>query len=101
MANSSVVMPAWVAATISSNALLARRGERLHVALEHRLERLLGLPLRMLRRQRLDAVEREGELEIDRLLAPQRAVIVEGGDAFGRWHEVRAALRRHARDEVE
>ena len=36
----------------------------------------------MLRRHRLDAVEREGDLEIERLLAPQRAVIVEDGDAL-------------------
>ena len=73
-------------------ALLAGRRERLHVAFEQRLERLLGLPLRMLRRQRLDAIEREGELEIDRLLGPQRAVVVEGGDALGRRHEIRPAL---------
>ena len=64
-------------------ALLAERGERLDVALEQRLEGLLCLPFGMLRRQRLDAVEREGDLEVDRLLGPQRAVVVEGGDALG------------------
>ena len=42
-------------------ALLAARGDRLHVALEHALERLLLFPLGMLRRQRLDAIEREGD----------------------------------------
>ena len=31
---------------------------------------------------RLDAVEREGELDVHRLFAPQRAVVVEGGDAL-------------------
>jgi hypothetical protein len=36
----------------------------------------------MLRRERLDPVEREGELEVDRLLGPERAVVVEGGDAL-------------------
>ena len=71
-------------------ALLAGCGKRLHVALEHRLERLLVFPFRMLRRQRLDAVEREGELEIHRLLAPQRAVVVEHGDALGGGHEIRS-----------
>ena len=45
-------------------------GERgLHVALEQRGERLLVLPLGMLRRERLHAVEREEELDIHRLLA--------------------------------
>ena len=38
----------------------------------------------MLRRLRLDAIDREGDLEIDRLLGPERAVVVEGGDALGR-----------------
>jgi hypothetical protein len=46
-------------------------------------KRLFALPLGMLRRQRLHTVEREEELEIHRLLGPERAVVVEGGDAFG------------------
>ena len=71
-------------------ALLALVGQRLLVAGEERLERLLAFPFRMLRRHRLDAVEREGGLEIDRLLAPQRAVIVEHRDALSGRHEVRA-----------
>ena len=37
-------------------------------------------PFRMRRSQRLDAVDDEGT-GLHRLLAPQRAVIVEGGDA--------------------
>src|SRR5262249_21380737 len=49
----------------------------------------------------LDAVDREGDLEIDRLLAPQRAVVVEGGDAFIDRDEIRAARRRHARDKID
>ena len=44
--------------------------ERFGVAPEHRLKRLLVLPFRVLRRHRLDAVEGELNLEIDRLLAP-------------------------------
>ena len=46
----------------------------------------------MLGRQRLHAVEGEGELRVDRLFEPERAVIVEGGDAvFDRY--VIAAFR--------
>ena len=55
----------------------------------------------MLRRERLHAVEREEELEIHRLLGPERAVVVEGGDALGERHEVRRAFRRDLRDEVD
>ena len=55
----------------------------------------------MLRRQRLDAVEREGELDVHRLLDPQRAVVVERGDALGLGHEVGRAFRGHRRDEID
>ena len=76
-------------------------GERaFHVALEQRRERLLVLPLGMLRRERLDAVEREEELEIHRLLAPERAVVVERGDALGRRHKVGRTFLGHLGDEV-
>ena len=50
-------------------AVLAGRRQRLHVALEHRLEGLRGLPLGVLGGQRLDAVEGEDELGVHRLLA--------------------------------
>ena len=53
----------------------------------------------MLRRQHLDAVECEQELEVQRLLGPERAVIVEDGDAFGFRDEVRRAFLGHAFDE--
>ena len=60
------------------------------------------LPLRMLRRERLDAVEREGELEVHRLLAPERAVVVERRRCARRRARSRASPRcRHLRDEVE
>ncbi|MHC6158078.1 hypothetical protein ACVSQB_40870, partial [Bradyrhizobium elkanii] len=42
-------------------------------------------------------VEREGELEIEGLLGPQRAVVVEHGHMLGRRNEVPPAL---ARDEI-
>jgi hypothetical protein len=46
-----------------------------------------------------DPLHREGELEIDRLLGPQGAVVVEHRDPFGRRHEVGARARhpRHSR----
>ena len=49
--------------------LLPARECAFHVALEQRGERLFVLPFRMLRRERLHAVEREDQLEIHRLLA--------------------------------
>ena len=52
----------------------------------------------MLRREDFDAVYREEELKTHRLLRPKTAVVVEGGDAFGRWHEVRRALLGHLLD---
>src|SRR5262249_50662585 len=45
-------------------------------------------------------VDRERDLEVDRLLGPQRAVVVEGGDALGDRHEVRRAVTRHTGDEI-
>ena len=94
-------MPAWVAAMISSSPFLAGRRKRFHIAFEHGLERLLVLPFRVLRRQRLDAVEGERELEIHRLLGPQRAVVVEHGDAFGGRHEIRSGVLGDAPDEID
>ncbi len=65
----------------------------IHVALEQRGEGLLVFPLRMLRRERLHAIEREEQLEVHRLLRPERAVVVEGGDTLGGRNKMRAALR--------
>lgn len=36
----------------------------------------------MLRRKRLHAVEREEQLEVHRMLSPERAVDIKGGDAL-------------------
>ena len=77
------------------HALLAHGGDGLHVAGEHRLERLLGLPFRMLIGLLLHLVDGEDELVVQRLLDPQRAVIVESGDALLRLDEVRPALLGH------
>ena len=43
----------------------------------------------------------EGELTNQRILRPERAVVVEDGKPFRHRHEVRTAFRRHAADEVE
>jgi len=69
-----------------------------HVAFENGGERFLLLPLGMLRRKRLDAVEDEEGLEIHRLFRPQRAVVVEDGDAFGGRNQV-GSLGGYFRDE--
>jgi hypothetical protein len=42
----------------------------------------------MLRSQYFDALKREHDLKIHRLLGPQRAVIVKGSDALGFWHKI-------------
>jgi hypothetical protein len=65
---------------MTAGPFLAGCRQRLGIALDHRLERLRVPPLRMLSRLRLDPIDREGELETDRPLGPQRAVVVEGGD---------------------
>jgi hypothetical protein len=52
------------------NRGLAAGKRALEVALEQRGKGLLVLPFRMLRGQRLDPVEREDKLEIQRLLGP-------------------------------
>jgi hypothetical protein len=74
--------------------------ERFRVTREQVAERLSRLPLRVLRREGLHAVERELELEVNRLLGPERAVVVERGDPFRRGHEVLPAGRRDTPDEA-
>ena len=71
----------------------------LQVAFQERSEGLHRCPFGVLRGQQLHAVESEDKLKIDRLLSPQGAVIVKGGDTLGGWHEVGRALLRHAFDE--
>jgi hypothetical protein len=81
-------MPEWVTVTISKMAVSPPAQRAHEIALEQRGKRLLVLPFRVQRSERLDAIESESKLEIHRLLRPQRAVIVEGRDALGGWHEV-------------
>ena len=74
---------------------------RLQVALEQRGERLLGLPLRVLRCERFHPVERKIQLHGNRLLGPKRAVVVEGGDPLGRRDERRRTFLRHLFHEAD
>src|SRR5437868_5519231 len=69
-------------------ALFAGSSESFDISSEDRSERLLLLPFGMLRREHLHPVEGKEHLKIYRLLAPERAVIVEGRDALVRWYEV-------------
>jgi len=64
------------------------------------LERLFGFPFRMLRRHCLDPVEREGELEIDRLFVAQRPSLSTWRCAR-RWHEIGHTLRGNAPNEID
>ena len=81
---------------------LVAGGERgPQVPLEQRGERLLGLPLGVLRHQGLHTVECEVHLHGHRLLAPERAVVVEGGDSFGDGDKGGRAFRGHLLDEAE
>jgi hypothetical protein len=71
---------------------LAEFRHRRTVAGENRLERLLLLPVGMFRRQLVHPVEREHRLRVQRMRHPQRAVLIEGGDAILGRHEARAPL---------
>ena len=59
-----------------------------HVTFKQRRKGFLCFPFRMLRRKRLHALKREEELEIQRLLTPERPVVIESGNAFLRRDKV-------------
>src|SRR5262245_1725445 len=82
------------------DGLLAEAVQRLHVPLEQGLERLTVFQYRILGCELLHPIHQEKALHLDRLLAPERPVVVERRDPLGRRHEV-AALLGHPRDEVE
>jgi hypothetical protein len=46
-------------------------------------------------------IDRKGNLDVDRLLAPERAVVVEDGDPLDWWHVVWRPVRRYGLDELE
>jgi len=79
--------------------LLASRQCALNVTIQQRSERLLGLPFRMARGEQLDAIDRKLELEVERLLGPERAIVIEGDNAMCHGHELRRTRLGDARDE--
>src|SRR5205823_8015929 len=79
-------------------ALLARSDQRLLVAGKSSRERLLLFPLRVPWGKCLYPINGKGELKIDRLLCPERAVIVEGRDAFFRRNEIWRVFFRYLLD---
>jgi hypothetical protein len=81
--------------------MFAAGKERFEVALDRGLERLFLFPLRMLRRERLHPVDGKKELEIGRLLAPQRSVVIEDGNPLSRHHELLAAFLSNLFDELD
>jgi hypothetical protein len=77
----------------------AQRG--FYVVRHDRGERFFFLPLGMLRRQGLDPIQRKKELGIERLLRPERAVIVESRDPFRRRNKFGRAHLGHFLDESD
>jgi hypothetical protein len=55
----------------------------------------------MLGRQLYHAVERENDLGVDRVLDPERAILVEGGEPVLGWHEIGTARLGRRADEIE
>jgi hypothetical protein len=76
-------------------------GQSFVIAVKDRLERLLALPLGMFPGECFDAVDRKHHLRVDRLLDPQRPVLVERGDALLGREESRARLVGGRPHEVE
>src|SRR4029077_1004571 len=81
--------------------LLTKPHQRLEVQLEQRLKRLALLHRRILLRELLYPRYEKEHLHLHRLLAPERPIVVEGGDALRGRNELWSTLLRHARDEVQ
>ena len=75
-------MPVSVAARIRLEVLHRELRDRFPIAREHGLERLDLLEFRFLFHQRWHAFQAIHHLGVHRVLDPQRAVLVEGGDAI-------------------
>ena len=81
--------------------LLAFGEDGLVVVGENGFERLGRPPLGVVGRSRFNAVEGEDDLRVHWLLDPERAVVVERGDALLGENEVGASLVGDAGDEVD
>src|SRR5690606_10107854 len=80
---------------------LAEGRERGTVAVDHGGVRRGTAPLGVLPGEGPDAVADEGGLDVDRLLAPEGAVVIEDGESFFDGDEVGPALVGDPADEVE
>ena len=100
-ANSSVVFPACVAATNSIRPFSPLAATAFVSCSRTPLKGCVVFHSGCVGASSFDAIQRERELEVERLLGPERAVVVEGRDAFRRRNEVCAAVLRHLRDKVE
>jgi hypothetical protein len=81
--------------------LYASCGNSFHIVIQGRYVEWIVFPFRMLRRHRLHAIERECNLEIEWLLAPQCSVVIEDRDPVFGFNEVKAAGRSHAANKIK
>src|SRR5215813_6335278 len=81
--------------------LLAKPHQCFEVQLQQCLEWLALLHCRILLGEFPDACDEKENLHLQRLLAPERSVVVEHRNALCRGYEVGTALTRHAPNKVE
>ena len=82
-------------------AALTRCGKRLHVAIENRLEGLLLFHSGCSGAHGLYLVERKGKLNIHRVFAPQRAVIIEGRYPLRHRNKTGRTFAGHGGDKIQ
>ena len=99
--NSSVVMPAWVAMTISIIAFSPPASAALTSPLSSEAKGSLSFHSGCCGASAFTRSKAKMELEIHRLFGPERAVVVERGDALGRRHEVGRIVLRDLCHEFE
>jgi hypothetical protein len=81
--------------------VLAGGRHRFEITFQDSLEGLLLFPFRVLSCQGLDPVDGEQELEVDRFLRPQGAVVVEDGDPLGFGDELGGRRVGDPNDKIE
>ena len=101
MSYASVLMPALASASSSSNAFSPAACRAASSLATSALKAGVVLPLGVLGRLGLHLIEHEHHLRVLRVLGPQRAVVVEHGDALCRRHIGGRALALHVGDELE
>ena len=87
--NSSVVIPVWVAAMIASTPFSPAAATPAMSPLSSEANGSLVFHSGCSGAMRLHAIEGKQDLKRHRLLGPERAVVVERGNALGHRHEVR------------